>query len=105
MNRLIEHIIRFPKRYIAIMLLLTLLMGYFASKVTINPDIETLIPKDDRLSELMEVYDTGTSDFDYLALVIESVDPFKPEILAAYYKAIEKIASFEFINGDRKSVV
>lgn len=99
MNRLIEHIIRFPKRYIAIMLLLTLLMGYFASKVTINPDIETLIPKDDRLSELMEVYDTGTSDFDYLALVIESVDPFKPEILAAYYKAIEKIASFEFING------
>lgn len=91
MQRLLNHIVRHPKIYIAGVILITVIMGYFTLQVRINPDVEALVPEDDRLSELMEKYSTGKSDFDYIALAIESDNPFEAEILEVFYTTIRKI--------------
>lgn len=70
---------------------LTLVMGYFALHIEINPDIESLLPDDEENIQLMEKYGKGGEYSDYLMVAVESDNPFTLEGLRSFGNAIQKI--------------
>ncbi len=92
----IIYLLRFSQRHAALVLIITsvitVVMGYFATQVRIRSDIESLIPKDEEMTVLIEKYGATKEYSDYLMLAVESDDPFQPEALAAFSQAIQQIS-------------
>jgi len=97
MQRLILHIIRNRTAYIIAAIVFTAIMGALATQVTINPDVEALIPGDDEVTSYMEQFGATGSKTDYLAVAVTAEDPFTPEILSAFHSAIAQLEDLPYL--------
>jgi len=100
MKRFAKFVIRFPKTIIAVIIVITLVLGYFLKDLKINSDIISYLPKDDPVVVLFnEVGDKfgGNS----LALVaLETGDIFNFETLSRIRKLtleFEKVESVSHV--------
>ena len=115
---MLDPLLRFAQKHsllvIGATLLVTLVMGVLAMGVEIDPDLASLIPKDDKYVKLTETYGGGRVRTEYLAVAIEAENPFTLEGLQAFGSAIEEIrglpgvdsvmgpfGSVTFVRGER----
>ena len=97
----INSLIRFSQKHSLLIMigtiLITLVFAYFALRVEINPDIENLIPEDEKFTKLMEKYGLDDGSTNHLILAVESENPFTVEKLTAFNKAIHEIGALPLI--------
>ncbi len=84
---------------IAATVAITLVMGYFAVRVRLNPDIESLVPEDDEVTKLIAKYASGEGTTDYLYLLAESENVFTLEKLRVFETALNSIQELPGIEG------
>ena len=98
----ISSVIKFSQKHSLLVMistvLVTLVFAYFVSQVEINPDIENLIPEDEKFTKLMEKYGLDDEGTDHLILAVESDNPFAAEKLAAFDRAIRELGALPQIN-------
>jgi predicted RND superfamily exporter protein len=92
---LIRRILQFSCRHSLLVLLLTaavtLGFGFFASRLRVNPDVESLIPENAAMRQLMNRYRQGGQSGEYLVVAVSSPDVFNPAGLAAYGQALARL--------------
>jgi hydrophobe/amphiphile efflux-3 (HAE3) family protein len=92
---LIDRILRFAgRRSLAVIVattLITLVMGFFALRVQMTPDVISLVPADEKAKRLMETYGQGRVQAEYLLVAAEAENPFDLDKLAAFARAVERI--------------
>ncbi|RKX78996.1 MAG: hypothetical protein DRP87_04640 [Spirochaetes bacterium] len=99
-RRLLEFTLKHSILIIIIILTITVIFGFLSLRVKINPDVAGLIPKDERISRLMEKYGKDPEEeVDYLVLGVEAEDLFSIEKLNAYYDIIEKIEKHPIVRS------
>ncbi|HUV08359.1 MAG TPA: MMPL family transporter, partial [Spirochaetia bacterium] len=98
---IIDKILKFSQANARVVLvctlLITLFFAYFILRVKINPDIENLIPEDEKITKLMEKYGKSGESTDYLILAVESKDLFNIERLQAFDRAIQRVEALPHI--------
>jgi uncharacterized protein len=91
MNWLLHFTIKHPKTVIAITFITLIILMLPVSGITINSDLNTLIPKDDpdfiRLEEIEDEYGAG----EMAVIVIHDKDVFRPEVLKIIDEIIHDI--------------
>jgi predicted RND superfamily exporter protein len=91
---LIDRILRFVQKralfVILVTLLITLVMGWFALRVRMTPDVISLVPADEKANRMMQEYGQGRVQAEYLLVAAEAENVFDLEKLAAFARAIEK---------------
>jgi predicted RND superfamily exporter protein len=97
---LTERIIRFSMRHARVMVMATfaasLVFGWFALRVRINPDFTSLLPRNADINRLLKEYGGGAPVADLLVFAVTAEGPggvFAPERLAAYGEAVSAIAA------------
>jgi predicted RND superfamily exporter protein len=65
--------------------------GYHALQVKINPDIEGLIPEDERVTQMIKKYTGGEHPVDHVVVAVRSENPFDIEKLNALERAIKQL--------------
>jgi predicted RND superfamily exporter protein len=71
--------------------LVTLLFGWLASGLRVNPDVESLIPENAAVRQLMNRYRQGGLSGEYLVVAVSSPEPFTLAGLAAYEEALVRL--------------
>ena len=95
--RLFSFSQKHPVLIIVLTAVITLGLGYFAAHVRIRSEVEDLIPKDEKMTRLIEKYRGSKTDTNYVMLAVERDDPFAPEALKAFAAAIEQISELPTI--------
>ena len=90
-HRLLEISVRHSKAVIVTTILITVFFGYFASKITIDPDVASLLPDNEKFSLLMEKYGAPEEEEDYLVLALELKKPLDTASLRSIETAVKKI--------------
>lgn len=93
MTRVLKFIFKFPYLIILTTAVITIFFGYFAGRINLNPDINTLTPvTNDRISHLKR--DLGIQDkvTQYLFLTVEGDNNYTLEKLNAFSNAISSIS-------------
>ena len=92
---IIRRILQFSCRHSLLVILLTVLatlgFGYFASRLRVNPDVESLIPENAAVRQLMNKYRQGGLSGEYLVVAVSSPDPFDIAKLGAYYEVLQRL--------------
>jgi len=92
---LIRRILHFSCRYslpvILATALVTLAFGWLASRLRVNPDVESLIPENAAVRQLMNRYRQGELSGEYLVVAVSSPEPFQLAGLAAYGEALDRL--------------
>ncbi len=94
MTRLIEFTQKHAGLVIAVTAVITLVLGYFALKIQVDPDTSNLIPQDARVKELTAKYGSGAEEANFLIVTAESAGLFsveKLQELEAAYRGIEAV--------------
>jgi len=90
-HKLLEISVRHSKALIIATIVITLFFGYFAAQITIDPDVASLIPENEKFSLLMEKYGELEEEEDYLVLALELKNPLDVPSLQAVETAVKKI--------------
>ncbi|RKX83323.1 MAG: hypothetical protein DRP57_08110, partial [Spirochaetes bacterium] len=87
-------------RYAIIILtvLITVFLGYFATKIQIESTIRDLLPKNSKIIKLTEKYGGMLSSTDYLVLAFEAKDGLTMEKLNILYRAIKSIEALPHVH-------
>jgi predicted RND superfamily exporter protein len=92
---IIRRILQFSCRnsllVILVTVLATLAFGYFASRLRVNPDVESLIPENAAVRQLMNRYRQGGLSGEYLVVAVSSPDCFELAKLGAYDEALRRL--------------
>jgi hydrophobe/amphiphile efflux-3 (HAE3) family protein len=92
---LIDRILKFIERrslfVILATLLISLVMGWFAFRVRMTPDVISLVPADEKANRLMQEYGQGRVQPEYLLVAAEAEEIFDLQKLAAFARAVERI--------------
>jgi predicted RND superfamily exporter protein len=67
------------------------MFGYFALRLEVDPNVESLLPENAQVRKLMEIYKTQGLSGEYLLLAVRSENPFDLEKLAVYYRVLERL--------------
>ena len=93
MKTILKFIFKFPYLIIGVTVVITIIFGYFAVKIDLNPDINALVPEtNDRISHLED--DLGIEDkvTQYLFLSVEGDNNYTLEKLNAFSDVISSIS-------------
>ena len=82
---------RYPLPIIALVALLTLLAAWQATRVGVRANLDELLPQDSEITRLMEAHGQSRAQRDWLVLLLEGEDTYRPASLAALYAAMERI--------------
>ena len=82
---------RYPLPIIALVALLTLLAAWQATRVGVRANLDELLPQDSEITRLMEAHGQTRAQRDWLVLLLEGEDTYRPASLAALYAAMERI--------------
>ncbi len=92
---LIRRILRFSCRHslpvILATALVTLLFGWLASRLRVNPDVESLVPENAAVRQLMNRYRQGGLSGEYLVVAVSGPDLFDLAKLQAYGQALARL--------------
>ncbi len=72
-------------------------MLFFALQIELNPDVNTLLPKDDPSNMNFNYYNNNGEFTDNFMFLLEGEDLYTPENLAVIYSVVEKIEAFDNI--------
>ncbi len=93
---LIRRILQFSCRHWLLVIiataLATLAFGWLASGLRVNPDVESLIPENQAVRQLMNRYRQGGLSGEYLVVAVHSPEPFQLAGLAAFGEALDRLA-------------
>lgn len=87
-------------KYIIIILtvLITIFLGYFATKIKIESTVRDLLPKNSKIVKLTEKYGGLLSSTDYLVLAFEPKGKLTLEKLNILYRAIKSIETLPYVH-------
>jgi predicted RND superfamily exporter protein len=92
---LIRRILQFSCRHWFLVIiataLATLAFGFLASGLRVNPDVESLIPENAAVRQLMNRYRQGALSGEYLVVAVHSPEPFQLAGLAAFGEALDRL--------------
>ena len=92
---LIRRILQFSCRHWILVIiataLATLAFGFLASGLRVNPDVESLIPENAAVRQLMNRYRQGALSGEYLVVAVHSPEPFQLAGLAAFGEALDRL--------------
>jgi len=71
--------------------LVTLLFGWLAARLRVNPDVESLIPENAAMRQLMNRYRQGGLSGEYLVVAVSAPNLFDLAGLAAYGEALARL--------------
>ena len=86
MHRLARFTTRFPKIVLAVIIIITLIFGYFATKVKMTTDIKDFFPKDDPKVATYNQVEDIFGGAEYIMVAVTADDIF-------YYETLKKIDS------------
>lgn len=90
-----------PKIIISVVIVITIIAALFMTIITpvkVNPDIDSLIPENEKYSQLIEKYSGDTAQYDYILMAFESENPFQLEKLHKLEQLIQNIEAMEFVH-------
>ncbi len=90
-HRLLEFSVRHACFIVIGACLVTGVFGYFMTKVRVDPDVASVIPKREKYTLLMEKYGEMDEEEDYLVLALESKDSYTPADLALLEEVVNRI--------------
>lgn len=90
-RRILQFSCRYPLPVIIATALVTLAFGWLASRLRVNPDVESLIPENAAVRQLMNRYRQGGRSGEYLVLAVYSPEPFQLPGLAAFGEALARL--------------
>jgi hydrophobe/amphiphile efflux-3 (HAE3) family protein len=93
-NRLLQYIHKHSQGVIIAFGIITLLFGISMINIKVNPNLESLLPDDDKIIALMNQYGQGTVEENYLVIAVEAEDPYTLAGLSAFAGAIGKLEEF-----------
>jgi hypothetical protein len=92
---IIRRILYLSCRYSTPVILLTALatvfFGWFAVKLRVSPDVESLIPENDAVRRIMNSHRKPGLSGEYLVVAVESEDPFRIDRLAVLYDVLRRL--------------
>jgi predicted RND superfamily exporter protein len=90
-RRLLEFSLKNSLAVISGTVLISLFFGYFASRIQLSPDVESLLPEDEEVASLMKKYGGGELPGEFLIIAVESDNLFELKTLSAFYALIKQI--------------
>ena len=90
-HTLLTFAIRHSLAVICVTLALSGFFAYFALKVELSPDVETLLPEDEIVGLLMKKYGGGEIVGEFLVVAVESQDIFQLETLQEFGEMINRL--------------
>ncbi len=98
-----ERLIGFAMRHARIVVVLTfaatLVFGWFALKVRINPDFFSLLPQDSAVNKLLARYGGDRVQPDVLVFAVSADDVLSERCLAAYGEAVAAISALKGVES------
>ncbi|MDA3810975.1 MAG: MMPL family transporter [Spirochaetaceae bacterium] len=91
MRKMLEFTIRHSLLIIILTIAMTTLMGFAASKIQMNPNIEALMPENEKLNALIEKYDPENKEKNLFLLALEVKGELSIEALQTYEQVISEI--------------
>ena len=94
-ERIIAFSVRHARAVVIATIALSLVFGWFAIRVRINPDFTSLLPQDAEVNKLLKEYGAVAATPDLLVFAVTATDGglFTPERLAAYGDAVRAISA------------
>jgi predicted RND superfamily exporter protein len=92
-HSLLTFSIRHSAAVICVTLVLSAFFAYFALRIEMSPDVETLLPEGEEVGRLMEQYGGGEVTGEFLVIAIKGEDLFDLATLSAFGEMIERIES------------
>ncbi len=97
-NSRINYIL--PRIIIMFTVITTVVLGYFATTISLNPDINVLMPKvNKRIDTLKKNFDIHDAVTQYLFLSVESKKPYDLKTMQVFSDAINSISEIDDIEG------
>jgi len=91
MRKILEFSIRHSLLIIIVTFVFTAIMGYAASKIQLNPNIEALMPENEKLNALIEKYDPDNKEKNLFLMALEVKGELSIEALQIYEEVIGEI--------------
>lgn len=96
-----DRMIRFAVQHALLVIIATfaatVVLGWFALKVKINPDLVSLLPKNSEVNKILKEYGGSTASTDFVVLAVTADasggDVFTPARLAAFSNAVNAISA------------
>ena len=95
MNRFLRFSLRHSPVVIVLTFLITIFLGFHATKIEMNPDSNSLVPdRSKRIIRLKKTLGVESEQVNYLFLAIESDNLYSMDVLQTYSETIAKIEAF-----------
>ena len=91
MRKILEFSLKHSLATILLTIALTIIMVFFASKIQLNPNLEALMPENERLNSLIEKYDPGNQEKNFFLMALDVKGELTIEALQAYEEAIREV--------------
>ncbi len=95
MASIIRRILRISCRHSLLVILLTVaataFFGWFAARLHVNPDVESLIPENSAVRQLMQRHRQSGLSGEYLVVAVESAEPFDIGRLAVLHDVLRRL--------------
>ena len=95
MDSLIRRLIAFACRrsiaVFAVTAVLSAFFAFFATRLQVDPNVESLIPENAEIQALMDRYRQEGVSGEYLVVAVESADPFELDKLAAFGDVLDRL--------------
>lgn len=99
-HRIADFVLRFRVLLLALLLAITAVMGYFATKVELSYDFTSAIPTDNpKYKDYQKFRNTFGEDGNTMMLGIQTKDLFRPEVFRDYLKLGEDIAKIDSVES------
>ncbi len=111
-HNFLDFSLRFAVPIVIFTIVSALVMGFFALKIKINSDVQSLIPGDEKITRIIKKYEGNEIQVEYFVIAVESDGLFSIEKLRAFETAINRIKAlpgfrlilnpFELISFEKK---
>ena len=90
-RRIFSITCRYSVLVFIVIAVLTLFFGYFSLKLRVDPDVESLIPENAEIRQLIAKHQKKGISGEYLVLAVESQDPFDISKLSVFYRVLNEL--------------
>lgn len=91
MRKLLEFSLRHSLLTIILAVAVTILMGFFMTKLQMDPNVEALMPENEKLNELIEKYDPDNQERNFFLMALEVKGELSMEALQAYEEVVNEV--------------